>query len=174
MIGLYYCVRQNKEWRACAPMVNYWKAHEPVCFLRSCILSVTQQYKYIKTWKAPLQSIQLLLKIRKIHSWSVHPISWCLTPQFQQSNSFHNIIVLRNVSVILASLYKLSPIRSCEERMGAQRGLKVASWCKHCSCCGWWKGTSQDEATLISEEIKSVALAVLELCLSEGISKKVS
>ena len=28
-----------------------------------------------------------------------------------------------------------------------------------------------DEATLISEEIESLALAVLELCLSEGISK---
>jgi len=38
------------------------------------------------------------------------------------------------------------------------------------SSCGWWKGTSRDEATLISEEIKS-APAVLELCLSEGISK---
>ena len=36
------------------------------------------------------------------------------------------------------------------------------------------KGTSRDEATLISEELKSLALAVLELCLSEGISKSVS
>jgi len=36
------------------------------------------------------------------------------------------------------------------------------------------KGTSQDEATLISEEVKFVALAVLELCLSECISKQVS
>ena len=34
-----------------------------------------------------------------------------------------------------------------------------------------WKGKSQDEMTLISEEIESVALDVLELCLSEGISK---
>ena len=30
---------------------------------------------------------------------------------------------------------------------------------------------SQDEVTLISEKIESVALAILELCLSEGISK---
>jgi len=30
---------------------------------------------------------------------------------------------------------------------------------------------SKDKATLNSEEIKSLALAVLELCLSEGISK---
>ena len=36
------------------------------------------------------------------------------------------------------------------------------------------KGTSRDEVTLISEEIPSLALAVLELCLSEGISKSVS
>ena len=62
-------------------------------------------------------------------------------------------------------------LRSCEEKMGDQRDTKVAPWCKHCSSCGWWKGTSRDEMTLISEEIKSLALAVLELCLSEGISK---
>ena len=33
---------------------------------------------------------------------------------------------------------------------------------------------SQEEAMLISEEIKSIGLAVLELCLSEGISKVIS
>ena len=37
------------------------------------------------------------------------------------------------------------------------------------SCFGWQKGTSQDEATLSSEEIKPVALASISLCLSEGI-----
>ena len=31
------------------------------------------------------------------------------------------------------------------------------------------KGTSPDEATLNSEEIKPVAIAVIELCFSEGI-----
>jgi len=30
-------------------------------------------------------------------------------------------------------------------------------------------GTSLDEATLINQKIKSVALAILDLCLSEGI-----
>ena len=35
---------------------------------------------------------------------------------------------------------------------------------------GWRKGMSQDEATLISEEIKPVAIAIIELCLSECIS----
>jgi len=38
------------------------------------------------------------------------------------------------------------------------------------SCCGWQKGTSQDEVTLNSEEIKPVAVAIIKLCLSEGIS----
>jgi len=42
------------------------------------------------------------------------------------------------------------------------------------SCCGWQKGTSQDEATLNSEEIKPVALAIIELCLSEDLSQSVS
>jgi len=40
---------------------------------------------------------------------------------------------------------------------------------KHWSCSSWQKGTSLDEATLNSEEIKPVPLAVIELCLSEGI-----
>ena len=34
------------------------------------------------------------------------------------------------------------------------------------------KGTSRDETTLRSPKIKPVALAVIELCLSEGISKQ--
>jgi len=49
-------------------------------------------------------------------------------------------------------------------------GTKVAPWCKHYSCCSWQKGPSRDKVILIIEEIKSVALAILELCLSEGIS----
>ena len=34
-------------------------------------------------------------------------------------------------------------------------------------------GTSWDKATLNSEEIKPIALVVIELCLSEGISQSV-
>ena len=36
------------------------------------------------------------------------------------------------------------------------------------------KSTSPDEATLNSEEIKPVALAIIKLSLSEGISQSVS
>jgi len=42
------------------------------------------------------------------------------------------------------------------------------------SCCGWRKGTFPDEATLNSKEIKPLAIASIELRLSEGISKGVS
>ena len=40
--------------------------------------------------------------------------------------------------------------------------------------CGMPKGTCWAEATSNSEKMKSVALAVIELCLSEGIRKSVS
>ena len=38
-------------------------------------------------------------------------------------------------------------------------------------CRGMPKGTSQAKAMSNSEKIKSIALAVIELCLSEGISQ---
>ena len=44
----------------------------------------------------------------------------------------------------------------------------------YCTSCGVPKGTSRDEATLNSGKIKPVALAVIKLCLSEGISQSVS
>ena len=47
----------------------------------------------------------------------------------------------------------------------------VEPWYKHWSCCDWWKSISQAEATLISEKIKPLAIASVELHLSEGISK---
>jgi len=46
--------------------------------------------------------------------------------------------------------------------------------CKHWSSCGWQKGTSSNEATLNSNKNKSVAIAVVDLRLSEGISWLVS
>ena len=40
--------------------------------------------------------------------------------------------------------------------------------------CGMPKGTCQTELTSNSEKIKPVALAVIKLCLTEGISQSVS
>ena len=44
----------------------------------------------------------------------------------------------------------------------------------HCMYCGMPKGTSRAEATSNSEKIKPIALAVIELRLSEGISQSVT
>ena len=60
------------------------------------------------------------------------------------------------------------------EMNGQQREALVKPWCKYWNRCGWWKGTSWDEATLIGiddKEIKPVAIAtIIELRLFEGIS----
>jgi len=47
---------------------------------------------------------------------------------------------------------------------------------KHWRCCGWQKGTSPNEAMLSSEEIKPVAIAIIELRLFEciGVSQSAS
>jgi len=60
------------------------------------------------------------------------------------------------------------------EYKGEQREVLVKPGCKHWSCCGWRKRTSPDKAMLNSEEIKPLAIAIIELCLSEGISKGMS
>ena len=44
----------------------------------------------------------------------------------------------------------------------------------HCMYCGMPKSTCRAEATSNSENIKPIALAVIELSLSEGISQLLS
>jgi len=160
------------------------KTHKPVRFVLSYVLSVTQQYRQRTAWKASLQSIQPLWKIQRIYLWNVPPISRyvkAIMSQFQQCRTRHSKqgiakeVPHRSLCLVLKPFCvyrKIVALCGCEER--DQRGINAAPWCKHCSSCGWWKGTSRDKATLISEEIKSLAQAVLELCLSEGISKSVS
>ena len=55
-------------------------------------------------------------------------------------------------------------VDSEEKRIGGQSSTMIQA-----SYGGWWKGTSQDKAMLIIEEMKPVTLA--ELCLSECMSK---
>jgi len=57
---------------------------------------------------------------------------------------------------------------------GTQRRAGVSPWKMHCMYSGMAKGTSRAEATLNSEKIKSVALAIVELRESEGIRQAVS
>ena len=53
---------------------------------------------------------------------------------------------------------------------GTQRRTLLSPWRMHCTYCSMPKGTSQAEAMSNSEKIKLIVLAVIELCLSEGIS----
>ena len=60
------------------------------------------------------------------------------------------------------------------KRTGTQRGTKSSPRYMYCMYCGWQKGTSRDEATSNSEEIKPIALSIVKLCLDGGISQLVS
>ena len=62
------------------------------------------------------------------------------------------------------------------ENKGEQRLFLEKPWCEHWSYWGWRKGTSRDEVTfnMYSEEIKPVAIAIIELRLPEGISQSVN
>ena len=55
------------------------------------------------------------------------------------------------------------------KRNGTQRRTKVSPWCVHCTYCGMAKGTSPDKVTSNGEKIKSIALAIIKLRLTEGI-----
>ena len=44
----------------------------------------------------------------------------------------------------------------------------------HCMYCGMPKGTSQAEAASKNEKIEPIILAIVKLCLSEGISYSIS
>ena len=106
-----------------------------------------------------------------LDTWKLYTVSISA-----MSNSFHSIVKLgisrevphRSLCLVLKPfrVYRKSSPYAVVKRMGDQRGTKVTPWCKHCSSCSCWKGTARDEVTLISEEIKSLAPAVLELCLS--------
>jgi len=57
---------------------------------------------------------------------------------------------------------------------GTQRRTLVSPRRMHCTYCGMPKGTSRTEAMLNSEKTKPITLAVIKLCLSEGIRQAVS
>ena len=95
----------------------------------------------------------------------MHPISWyvkTITPQCQ--TCFITYKARRSASAIFMSHTEAITLYRKSSAVVKNGGTKLTPWCKHCSCSGWWKGTSQHEATLISESV------ALELCLSEGIS----
>ena len=98
---------------------------------------------------------------------------WCLT-NFREC--FKQRIVWKTLPQITKSSMKPwcdatanQHLCSSAERNGEQRQALVEPWCKHWNCWGWQKGMSRDKVTRIREEIRPVALAISELCLSKGI-----
>jgi len=57
---------------------------------------------------------------------------------------------------------------------GTQRRALVSLWRMHCAYCGMPKCTSQAKVMSNSEKTKCQALAIVELCWSEGIRQLVS
>jgi len=104
------------------------------------------------------------------------PALWALWATFQAKN-------VRNASASTALAQVLHwshnvcttncHLHGSGERNGAQRRTKVSFGriMMHWSYCGWRKGTFQDEAMSNSAKIHSIALVVIKLRLSEGISK---
>ena len=121
------------------------------------------EHLHIQKWLFgdSLYVCQIWCFYQKVYNFFVKPLHYVKSAS----------VICISCTEAITCLLQIITLRGCEERMGDQRGTKVAPWCKHCSCCSWWKGTSQDEAMLISEETKFLAQAILKLCLPEGISK---
>ena len=92
-----------------------------------------------------------------------------------KSTSAIKIATMKNTDNFrLEGKHVLAPNRhlSLSAKMNeAQRRTLVSPWRMHYTYCGIPKGTCWAEAMLNSEKIKPIALAVIELRLSEGISQ---
>ena len=87
---------------------------------------------------------------------SVRNATACTAPLTQVSHRSHNARTANRHQ------------HSKGEKNGTQRLALVEPWCKHWSCSSWQKSTSLEEATLISEEIEPVVVAIIKLYLSGG------
>ena len=132
-----------------APVISIivWKVKYPLRFVVSYVQPVTQQYESRTVWKASLLSKSPLWQIRMI--------------SVTRKGNHH--VLSPNQHFLLSA-----------KMNGTQRRTLVNPWRMHCTYCGMPKGTCQAKTTSNSENIKLVALAVIELRLSEGISQLVS
>ena len=130
------------------------------------------------------------MEIQKIHSWQCTPsglinhsekvkgwlpsisiVAQHFTECFKQNDSMLNTSVI--TAVTKPSMKPQSGatanrhLHGSEERNGGQRIVKVrfcrTMMCEHWNCSSLQNGTSRDETTLNSEEIKPIALAVIKL-----------
>ena len=145
--------------------IHSFSAHYAVFSLRS-VINGEQHEKYLYQPLRKICSIWLL-KRTSIINWKVgvsldHDVSLCFLlllalqtcwATFQAKN------IARSALASYPSLTLNPYLSSKGKRNGAQRRTKLnfSRTTIQALCCGWQKGTSRDEATLNSEEIKAVA-----------------
>jgi len=132
-----------------------------------------------------------------IHAYCIKTITLCapLTHRLSEKKTFHYRLCSTRYATVRINNYlkrtfviKVATIKIMDDLMeaitclsqnrhflwrtkmnGTQRRAVVSPWRMHCIYSGMAKGTSQAEATLNSEKIKPVTLAIAELHKSEGI-----
>jgi len=77
-------------------------------------------------------------------------------------NRSHYVYVLQNQHFVVSK-------DEWDTKEGTGKSMKKILYVLRCA-----KGTSRDKATSNSKKIKPIALAVIELCLSEGIRKLIN
>ena len=121
-------------------------AKRPLCFIFSYVQLITQHYKWRNTKKGPLQSIS-------------HNGKLGCFPSNVGKSSFG-----ATVNWHLALSAKMN---------GTQRRTVVSSWRMHCMYMQYAKRHQCMGLNSSEGKIKSIVLAVIKLCLSEGISQSV-
>ena len=150
-------------------------------WIKNCSKSTSAYHTYQKKWHHTPQLYQLLSEKWRIHYASVLAM---FNPLYSNTNRELFEKHLCNQSShyekygwfpFRREAYHVLPLNrhfSLSAKMnGTQRRTLVSPWRMHFMYCSIPKGTSQDEAMLNSEKIKPVAVVIIELHLSEGISQ---
>ena len=172
-----------------------WKAnyplHCPLHFVVSYVQPVTKHFESRTVWKAPLQStntkrmpiyinylksevsIALCCRLCSTHYTAVR-IKNC-----SKSTFAIKIVTMKNTDDFCyeGKHHVIPPnwhLLLSAKMNGTQRRTLVSLWRMHCMYCSMPKGTCRAEAMPNSKKIKPVALAIIELRLSEGISQLLS
>ena len=143
------CIPKQRNGAACPSYINYYCLKSEVSIMLCCQLCSTRYTAVrIKNCSKSTSAIKIATT-KKIWTISVTKRSHHMLPQNRR----------------LSLSAKMS---------GTQRRTQVSPWRMHCTYCGMSKGTCRAEAMSNSENIKPIALAIIKLCFSEGISQLVS
>jgi len=181
MIGLYYCTwccktkhgKHVHEWLIIGkPVCKYTSCAAMFCPLHSSA-SIEQHKKHLCNSSSHYVKYGRFTREARApyfngesHNSSISAISNSISKHYSCEKCLSNICVWHWSHYVLTANCHLYVV------VKKKWGHKGSTMIQHCSCCGWWKGTFWDKVTLINEEIKSLALAILELCCSDGISIK--